>query len=169
MIRDWLSPFLGFNFISVAIQTIANLFGRYRRFISGIHPRQVSSGKVRSVQALCAAGGVAVSLMPAVVAATLRNRYLVTLHTVNQPVSVIDASRPVTGQVASQWFRLAGSGEWMPLDFLNHGVNSPRHGLVSLLPIKVTVPCDLVESNLHRVAIPVRQCFCRAEYPQCTF
>lgn len=94
----------------------------------------------------------------------LRDGDFVVLDAIDQSVFVVDAARPVAGQVALQRFGFSGTLEEVALDFLDEQVDPANLRLVGLLPIEVVTPCNLMEFNLHRATAPVRRCFFHALY-----
>lgn len=66
---------------------------------------------------------------------------------VHQPVSFVDAPRPVAGQVAAQGFRLADSCEWFTCGGGNQQVDSLECFFILILPVQIIFPSIGNESN----------------------
>jgi hypothetical protein len=111
--------------------------------------RQWPRGSIRRDRARC---GRPVS-MGIVVTAALRDGDLVALDPVDQSVGVVDAPRPVAGELVLQRFRLADSLERRALNVANQEVDSFQPGFVRLLA-DILGPGVRLPPNPHRAAAP---------------
>src|ERR1700722_9327904 len=82
-----------------------------------------------------------------VVITSLEDLHLFVVGPVNQPVLVVDAAGPVTGQIALQGFRLTYPGERVSLDLTDQARDPPRHLPVRAEPVEEVLPGIGVEVN----------------------
>ena len=68
---------------------------------------------------------------------------------VYQPVSAVDTSGPITGPVVFQGLRIADTVKRVPSRLFNQTIDAFDNLLISLLPIKIILPCVLCPCDDH--------------------
>src|SRR5688572_29671843 len=76
----------------------------------------------------------------------------VVCHSVDEPIFICDAARPIACQIPSQWLRLAPPRERRAHALLDEEVDPHQNLPVSRLPVEVILPSALGEYELHSMS-----------------
>jgi len=80
---------------------------------------------------------------------TLHHNQIPLLDRINQPVFIINSTRPHTGQLVLEWFGLTDTGKRLALDCFDQFINALENAFVGSLPIKIIIPSRLPKTNQH--------------------
>jgi len=87
--------------------------------------------------------------LPFVVVARLQDDKVVPVHEIDQPMLVVDAPRPATGEHMAECFRLANAGEGLAQRVGEQAVQALQRLSVCRLPILVVLPAVRREDDPH--------------------